>query len=324
MVKVNFVYEVMGNGWGPLWVKNVVDALQREGIGVHEIDVTAISFQKTDPADDRRAFLAGEPACDVWFSQAFVPWVLPEVLERAEREGTPVVASYHGGVPHRSLAILKDFATGQDEELRVMAAQLSRLFVNLPHNVEVVSRHYGLPASKVVPIGYPISSEFSPSTPKGRTIVVPGRLHEEKGTYLAAHILEPFMEDVVFCTPMADEEYERALRTWGYRVEVLDQLEYHRFLETCEIAFTASMSESCSVAMVESHFAGCKVITPAMQFFGHFQGKLQYEPYSIASAHAKIYEARQRELPVDHDMRWYSPHLFGKRLASVLREVVNG
>lgn len=313
-MQVNFVYEVEGNGWAPEWIEAVVGGLTGRGWSVHRIDLTRET--------NRPMRLHWEPTPDIWFSQAFVPWVLPEVVARAAVDGSPVVASYHGGVPHRCLSLLKEFQPGQDAELKVLAHKLDALFVNLPHNVPYVAPHYDLDPRRVMPVGYPIRRSFNTGREREKTIIVPGRLHEEKGTYLAAHILEPFQDSVHFVTPTPDEAYENALRTWGYKVSVLSQVEYWHLLETTDIVFTASMSESCSVAMVEAHLAGCKTITPAMGFFGQFSGSYQYVPYDIGHARSRVLVARNKPRPVYHDMSWYDAAEFAGRVSNAMESVI--
>jgi glycosyltransferase involved in cell wall biosynthesis len=184
------------------------------------------------------------------------------LMIKAQSEGSKIVVHNHGGMETHDIVSL---CLGNDDtQMLPIAARNSDVHVlfNTEKNRADFEDFYSLYVSNSHVVGFPIRRPYKIDN-SVRRILVPGRFCATKNTHLAAEILLPFREDVLFSTMHTKKcDYWRMLESLGYDVVTAIGYEFDTLLQESQIVFTASMSDSFNSSIAEAASFGSSVVAP--------------------------------------------------------------
>lgn len=317
-MRINYLYEVEDWNWTAEYHKAVLLALNE--CEVCEIPVAG----KTEEEIVSAVWEA--PACDVWYCMSFLDkWLIPVSL-RARVRNERIVVHNHGGMETGDTIALERGPYDTTELPKIATCPRNRVLFNTVSNLKDFSEFYRIPETCFDVVGFPVPDLSGCAVEPFHGILVPGRFSESKQIMLAAEILSPYKDIVLFSTGvMPSKRYILALDALGFSVDFARGKKYRELLGSYTVAFTASLADSFCLSIAECVSAGMNVVTPNCAPFTEYSHPgLSYEPYSISDARRKIDLALRDSGGVfQSQVSYFSPERVTQRIKCVLKELEN-
>lgn len=180
---------------------------------------------------------------------------------------------------------------------------------------------------KTAVTGYPISFDTIKAyggQEKDRTILVGGRLEEDRQLFIAVEALEKYGKRVLFCCPHGKEhsariygwdsltKYENIFRfKWN-----CSQEEFYKELAKASVVATFGCVDTLNLSVIEGYTLGCYPVVPRKMPYLEFLSD-GYAPYSIADIQWMIDNQPEIRVKVDQ----YDMYEVGRRYVEEIKKL---
>lgn len=232
---------------------------------------------------------------------------LPSAIELKHRLGNkaPILVSHSHG---SSAFFTGTKAKGDTEKERSELLEMDVVACNTEYHRKIMEKVFGV---KAVWTGYPIDTSRILSNvlsgTRDNTIVVGGRLEQDRQLFLAVMALEPYGKRVLFTVPHSREwacklwgedtiaKYEDAFRfIWN-----CNQKRFYMELSKASIVTTFGCVDTLNLSIIEGAILGAYPLVPLMQPYMDYVDD-GYEPYSIRDIRYRIDNKPKVNFSVDH------------------------
>jgi len=316
-MKINFLASIPDEGWAVPYCSAVIDACEQSG---------DCEIYRTDGMSEAEVFrlVMSARKCDVWYSANILDiWMKPLVI-KSNIEGSKIVVHNHGGMETHDIVSL--VLGNEDTQMLPIAASSSfgvHVLFNTEHNRTAFEDYYGTCMANSHVVGFPVRRPAR-QVDKIKRILVPGRFCATKNTHLAAEILLPFADSVVFSTMHTKKcDYWKMLESLGYDVVTAVGQAFDKLLYESQIVFTASMSDSFNSSIAEAASFGASVVAPDWGPFPEYVNDAGlYNAFSVdmARGRVRLFLSMGKEAPKS-DVSMFYRDKFIDRVKKVLRKL---
>jgi len=295
-MRINLAMESKEGAWTLNYRKDVTDGFIKLGHNCHFVDLEELNlFPET---------LAKAPPCDVWLIGGSSNWRSLDVCVVAHDRKEKVVAYVDGGPEVPGFIMYKEVAKQIERNTKECWPYIDGWFFNHKayhrwftafYKDEYEKRHI---RGYVIP--YPLDPVRYTESPNKSMILFPGKMIYLKQPILAAKLLEPFKQSVIFS--QSDDIDARAemkhyislLREDGYDVHTnVKGADYLELLAQAKVVVCTSTGESACVEILEGVMSGAVPVVPDLPEFMEYPFWCRYEPYLISDFRNTVGNARQ-------------------------------
>jgi hypothetical protein len=255
MMRINFLASIPDEGWAVPYCSAALQACEEVG------DCELYRTDGMSEEDVLKLVLNARP-CDVWYSSNILDiWLKPITLKSAF-ERSRIIVHNHGGMETHDIVSLNLGVDDTQILPRIATHSNVSVLFNTLTNLKAFNSFYGIKTQNPTVVGFPVRRPEREAS-KVRRILVPGRFCATKNTHLAAEILLPFADEVLFSTMHSKKcDYWRMLEALGYEVVTAFGESFDSLLYESSIIFTASMSDSFNSSVAEGASFGGSIVAP--------------------------------------------------------------
>lgn len=282
-MRINFtVLPVEKSLWTAKYFTDVCSVLQELGHIIQPVSIAPLIGEESSESFD-------PPYCDLWFVDASMDLVLPDLITLAKARGEKIVGHAHIGpeVPR----IIYPWRYEAIERTRLVIGELDALYFHNQRHLELFEELYKFShLPKMVVTGFPLDLSRYTSHPGGGSILFPHRFTYMKQPMLAALMLEDWKKETIFCTGWkadytVEQKYHHDLLVQGgYRVLTeVSGIMYLKLLEQASVVVCTSVAETGCISCVEAVLSGAKPVVPDLPEFDWYPNEYKYPLYDVES-----------------------------------------